>query len=424
MLGSREESEDALQQVFASAYQSLLVGDGPDRLKPWLYAIARNRCLSMLQARRETIELDEVHEPSTDGLAIVDEIERRQDLKDLLGDLARLPDDQRAALVLSEIGDLSHDEIGVAMGVRTDKVKALVFQAREALMSSRRARETSCRDIQEQLATLRGGALRRSDLRRHIAACPECAAFKVEVKRQRTAMAALLPVLPGLALKHSVLTSAVTAGKGAAAGGMAAGVGVAGGSAASGLAGGIGTATVTAGSVGLAAKALAVVVVVGGASAGGIVAVQHQDRRADTPSPLSQPQRGGATPEVSTSVNTRTMLPVGTLAGRHRAVGRSTTRVQKHHSPHGVTRRRHVQGRPAPHAKDKQRTTVSQIKRNPSKRARRVLGAPGKAKHLPRPARAKHSPVAAKPKHAPPQSRAKPAAAGTPVDKTPRKPGV
>ena len=71
MLGSREEAEDALQRVFVSAHRHLLEGRAHVNLKPWLFTIARNRCLSMLRARRETLALDDVHEPSSAGLALV-----------------------------------------------------------------------------------------------------------------------------------------------------------------------------------------------------------------------------------------------------------------------------------------------------------------------------------------------------------------
>ena len=162
MLGSHEEAEDALQRVFVSAHGHLRDGTAHVNLKPWLYTIARNRCLSMLRARRETLALDDVHEPSSDGLALADEVELGEDLKDLLGDIARLPDDQRAALVLAELGDLSQQEIAATLDVRTDKVKALIFQAREALAGWRQAREVSCREICEQLSTLKGSALRRA----------------------------------------------------------------------------------------------------------------------------------------------------------------------------------------------------------------------------------------------------------------------
>src|SRR5919206_698489 len=162
MLGSREEAEDALQQIFVSADRQLRRDERPVRLKPWLYAIARNRCLSMLRARRETAALPA--EPSADGLAVAAEVEQRQELRETLEDLGRLPPDQRAALVLAELGDLSHPDIAAALDVRPEKVKALIFQAREALAGWRAARDADCRAVREQLATLRGSALRRAAL--------------------------------------------------------------------------------------------------------------------------------------------------------------------------------------------------------------------------------------------------------------------
>src|ERR687890_2446275 len=53
MLGSRDEAEDAVQQAFVSAHGDIVASDKPIRFKAWIYAIARNRCLSILRARRE-----------------------------------------------------------------------------------------------------------------------------------------------------------------------------------------------------------------------------------------------------------------------------------------------------------------------------------------------------------------------------------
>jgi RNA polymerase sigma factor (sigma-70 family) len=280
MLGTREEAEDALQHVFVAAHRHLRQASGPIHLKAWLYTIARNRCVSMLRARRDAVPLEPMHEPSTDGLGVAAHAERREELEELLGDLARLPDDQRAALVLAELGDLSHEEIGVALGVRTDKVKALMFQARDTLGGWRQARTADCHDIQEQLATLRGSALRRATLRRHVAVCPLCAAFEQEVSRQRTAMALLLPVVPSVALKSSVLSAALSVGHEAA--------GAAGAAAAAGAAGAGGlpsVAAVAGGATGLTAKALAVTALVVGAGGAGAVAI----RALDPPPPLARP---------------------------------------------------------------------------------------------------------------------------------------
>ena len=216
MLGSVEEAEDALQHTFLAAYRDLLRSDKPIQLRPWLYAIARNRCLSVLRSRRER-STDEPVEPSTEHLS--HEVERRHDLRALLGDLADLPPDQRAALVLAELGDMSHDEIGAVLECPKDKVKALVFQARSSLIASRTARETSCAEIRQQLANLRGGSLRRNTLRRHLRDCPGCRDYRDQVLAQRSALALILPVAPTLGLKATVLGAV---GVTAAAGGGAA----------------------------------------------------------------------------------------------------------------------------------------------------------------------------------------------------------
>src|SRR4051794_36181958 len=53
MLSSREEAEDAVQHTFMAAYGDLVGSEKDIQLRAWLYAIARNRCLSILRSRRE-----------------------------------------------------------------------------------------------------------------------------------------------------------------------------------------------------------------------------------------------------------------------------------------------------------------------------------------------------------------------------------
>src|SRR4051794_38960183 len=156
MLGDADEAEDAVQHTFLAAHRAMLADEREIHLKAWLFAIARNRCLSLLRARRDQVGLDEedVAAPSTVGLAA--EVERREDLREMLADLARLPADQRAALLLAELGSHTHDDIADVLDVKRDKVKALVFQAREALGALRTARMTPCADIREELAVARG----------------------------------------------------------------------------------------------------------------------------------------------------------------------------------------------------------------------------------------------------------------------------
>ena len=165
MLASREDAEDCVQHTFAAAHATL-AGSGRElSVRAWLFAVARNRCLDVLRARRE-VPSGDLEEASTDGLSA--EVERRDDLRALLGDLGRLRDDQREALVLSELRALPHEEIAAVIGVPPTKVKALVYQARQNLALDRQARETSCAEVRETLAVPASGAL-RAPLRRHLA---------------------------------------------------------------------------------------------------------------------------------------------------------------------------------------------------------------------------------------------------------------
>jgi RNA polymerase sigma factor (sigma-70 family) len=216
MLHSQEDGEDALQQTFASAFGALPGTDEHVRLKPWLYTIARNRCLTMLRARHESAS-DEIEISSGAGLS--EDIERREELRDLLSDLEDLPEEQRSALVLSEVGGLGHPEIARVLECETKKVKALVYQARSALIADRRARETPCEEIRELLATASPAELRRSHVRRHLRSCSGCSEFRDEVRRQRGMLALALPVIPSLGLKESALAAAGIGGGGAAGGG-------------------------------------------------------------------------------------------------------------------------------------------------------------------------------------------------------------
>ena len=63
MLGSQADAEDAVQSTFASVHRALLANDRWVDVRPWLFAVARNACLSSLRVRRPCEEV------STDLLA-------------------------------------------------------------------------------------------------------------------------------------------------------------------------------------------------------------------------------------------------------------------------------------------------------------------------------------------------------------------
>jgi RNA polymerase sigma factor (sigma-70 family) len=213
MLGSTAEAEDVVQETFLAAYRGIVRSSQPIAARPWLYTIARHRCISILRARREQ-PVEAVPERATSHLAA--DMDARHDLRALLTDVAQLPEAQRAALVLAELGQLSHEKIASVVGCPRQKVRALVFQARSNLAAARAARDTPCREIREHIALPRGGGIGRSLILRHLAVCEGCREFRDQVRRQRRGFASLLPVGPALGLKASVL-GAVGGGGGAAA---------------------------------------------------------------------------------------------------------------------------------------------------------------------------------------------------------------
>ena len=256
LTGRLEDAEDAVQHTFLSAYREITASDQALDLKPWLYTVARNRCLSLLRARRiregpaggalwsgrhGAHEERAVEAWGSEGLT--EEVERREELRELVADLGKLPESQRAALVLSELEALSHAQIAQVLRVDTAKVRSLVFQARGSLISTRDARDTPCGEIRFQLSTLTGSSLRRRTLRRHVRACAGCREFEAAVRGQQRNFALILPVTAGAGLRGAALQSAfggAAAGSGAAAaGGLAAGGAALVSGAAAGGAGGV-----------------------------------------------------------------------------------------------------------------------------------------------------------------------------------------
>jgi RNA polymerase sigma-70 factor (TIGR02960 family) len=57
MLGSTQDAEDALQEIFLGAWQALANFEERASLRTWLYRIATNRCLNMLRAANRRPEV-------------------------------------------------------------------------------------------------------------------------------------------------------------------------------------------------------------------------------------------------------------------------------------------------------------------------------------------------------------------------------
>jgi RNA polymerase sigma factor (sigma-70 family) len=261
MLGSKEDAEDVLQEVFAASYNAMRADDRPLNVRPWLYRIARNRCLNHLR-RPRSVGTDTMDDQIGDhGTSTADIVHKRVDFRHLLDDIQKLPETQRTALLLREIDDLSYDQIADAMETTVPSVKSLLVRARMSLAEAAEARQLTCNDARRELAEIAEGLKKTTPpIRRHVRDCEQCSQYRTQLRKTTTAMAMALPLGPILILKKLLLTKigfSAAAGGGAAASGATAGGITAGGAATTGAAaggiaaGGAATSGVTAG--GLAA---------------------------------------------------------------------------------------------------------------------------------------------------------------------------
>jgi RNA polymerase sigma factor (sigma-70 family) len=205
-VGDRAAAEDVVQQTFMSAYRVLSEGTELEHPRAWLYRVTRNNALTAIRERGPaSADADLAADLHDRAAAVPAQVERREALQAVVRDIVALPAEQRAALALFELGDLSQAEIADALGCKPAKVKALVFQARSSLLTQRDARDASCETVREKLAMFHGGALNHRLIRHHLRGCEACRAYRDELRDQRRRVALLLPVLPLPGLREAVL---------------------------------------------------------------------------------------------------------------------------------------------------------------------------------------------------------------------------
>jgi RNA polymerase sigma-70 factor, ECF subfamily len=128
--GTHEDASDLAQDVFIRAYRGLAGFKGNSALATWLYRIAVNVCLNRASVKA----------PKRAALSAVDPVDHRIERADtalMRGEraaevraaIARLPNKQRATLILRVYHDLPHDQIAGILGTSVGAVKANFFHA-------------------------------------------------------------------------------------------------------------------------------------------------------------------------------------------------------------------------------------------------------------------------------------------------------
>jgi len=147
-LGDADEADEATQLVFVQMYQSLPRARLDIPLKPWIYRVARNKCIDLwrghttlsLSARDEGEgEADAADVDPADPAPLPDELAERADLQKVLrAAINALPVKYRTAVTLRYVNELSFAEIGHIMGVPENTAKTY-FQRAKSLLRRRLA---------------------------------------------------------------------------------------------------------------------------------------------------------------------------------------------------------------------------------------------------------------------------------------------
>jgi RNA polymerase sigma factor (sigma-70 family) len=267
MLRSTEDAEDVLQEVFVKAHAAIRADDRYINVRPWLYRIARNRCLNHL--RRPVADGQDSMDvlPSENGVTTAERVQRREEFRALVDDVGHLPETQRTALLLREIDALSYEEIAETMSTTIPAVKSLLVRARMSLAEATQSRLLTCGEVRLELAEAAEGLRKATGpVRHHVKRCEPCREYRGELRSNSRTLAALAPLGP-LALLHKLIIGKLggIGGTSSAAGGSAAGGAAAAGGSAGAAAG---TSVVAAGAGGAAAAGSGSIAFGGMAAAG------------------------------------------------------------------------------------------------------------------------------------------------------------
>ncbi len=202
LLREPADAADAVQDTFVIAASKLAGLRDQSRLRPWLYAVARNECHRRLRdkASAATSALDQVPEMSDESADVAEGAERAE-LRALLRSAVRgLGASEQDLIQLQLRQELDVAEIAAVLGVSRNHAHALLSRARAqlevcmgALLVARSGRG-DCEALGALLEDWDGqlNVLMRKRINRHIERCPAC----TERKRRELAPALLLGLAP------------------------------------------------------------------------------------------------------------------------------------------------------------------------------------------------------------------------------------
>ena len=137
MLGNAHDADDVAQDVFVGVYQNLDIYRAKMKFSTWLFALARNAAIDQLRwrARHPAESIESV--PEIVALSdTAEDVSAREISGQIAAAVAKLPVDQRIAIVLSEYHGMSYAEIAGVMRCSEKSVESRLYRARQTLRSA------------------------------------------------------------------------------------------------------------------------------------------------------------------------------------------------------------------------------------------------------------------------------------------------
>lgn len=127
-VNNHHDANDMAQEVFLKAYRAIGRFRGDSAFSTWLYRIAVNTCLNFRAARKpEALPLSD--ELPARALRADEALARAERSGRVREAVTRLPEKQRATMILKVYHDLSHEEVAQILGTTVGTVKANLFHA-------------------------------------------------------------------------------------------------------------------------------------------------------------------------------------------------------------------------------------------------------------------------------------------------------
>ena len=126
-VNNHHDADDMAQETFLKAYRAIAAFRGESAFATWLYRIAVNTCLNFRGARLR--DAQGLPEPVPNDSPIFDDLEREERCRQVRDAVQRLPNKQRATLILKIYHELTHEEVAAIVGSSVGTVKANLFHA-------------------------------------------------------------------------------------------------------------------------------------------------------------------------------------------------------------------------------------------------------------------------------------------------------